>query len=58
MVFVVDDKTETVRRVPVELGIAQDGLIQVSGDLEAGSLVVIRGNERLRPDQKVRISKG
>ncbi len=55
VVFVIDDKTETVRRVPVELGIAQDGLIQVSGELKAGSRVVTRGNERLRPNQKVRV---
>ena len=55
VVFVVDEETKKVHRVPVELGIAQDGLIQVSGDLEAGSRVVVRGNERLLPGHKVRV---
>ncbi|BBO71296.1 cation efflux system (czcB-like) [Desulfosarcina alkanivorans] len=30
-----------------------DGLAAVSGDLEAGDMVVVRGNERLRPGQDV-----
>jgi RND family efflux transporter MFP subunit len=42
-----------VRLVPVELGVAEGGLIQMKGDLAAGESVVVEGNERLRPGQEV-----
>lgn len=45
------------KAVPVEVrpGTAQDGLVAVSGGLQAGEPVVIRGNERLRPGQPVQV---
>lgn len=54
-VFVVDRSSKqavesgvgVVRKVFVELGVAQDGMIQVKGDLSDGQLVVVVGNERL-----------
>jgi len=55
-VFVIDDEEveqPTVQLVPVTLGIADAGLIQVEGDLMAGQLVVVRGNERLKDGQSV-----
>ncbi|QDV22414.1 efflux RND transporter periplasmic adaptor subunit [Aureliella helgolandensis] len=59
-VFVVEmersGETGTVRKVPVELGIAMEGLIQVTGDLSAGDLVVVLGNERLIPNSQVRVT--
>ena len=60
IVFVVvpatgQDNTTTVKAVPVTLG-NSDGLsIEVRGDITAGQEVVIKGNERLRPQQAVRI---
>ncbi len=55
-VWVVDG--DTVRPVPVQLGIAVDALIQVIADLKEGQKVVVRGNERLfRPGQRVRIRR-
>ena len=42
--------------VPVLLGVADGSLIQVTGALKAGQKVVIRGNERLRPGQEVKIT--
>jgi len=42
----------------VETGIAGDHLIEVKGDINAGDLIVIRGNERLRPQQKVFMQEG
>ena len=45
--------TGIVRAVPVRLGISDDSLIQVEGDLRADQLVVIRGNERLKDGQKI-----
>jgi multidrug efflux pump subunit AcrA (membrane-fusion protein) len=41
----------TARPVPVTLGISTGDLIQVDGQLRAGQLIVVRGNERLRPGQ-------
>ena len=40
--------------VPVQLGVADKGYIQVTGQLQAGQDVVVQGNERLRPNAKVR----
>lgn len=55
-VFAVDKRTKKVRSVPVTLGVADGGLIQVDGDLKAGDTVVVRGNERLRDGQEISIS--
>ena len=44
--------------VPVKKGQAQGGLVVVEGDLKPGEPVVVEGNERLRPGQRVRIIKG
>lgn len=42
----------------VKPGIHTDGLVEVSGELEAGMDVVTQGNERLLPGQAVRILNG
>lgn len=41
--------------VPVEKGQAYDGRVVVEGDVTAGEMAVVEGNERLRPGQKVSI---
>jgi multidrug efflux pump subunit AcrA (membrane-fusion protein) len=46
-----------VRKVPVELGVAVDGLIQVRGDLNESDLVVVTGNERLVDGAEVSVVK-
>lgn len=43
---------------PVKLGEAVGARVEVLGGLKAGDVVVIRGNERLRPGAPVQISKG
>lgn len=43
----------TVRPADVTLGAAVEGHVAVGGSLEPGTLVVIRGNERLRPGMRV-----
>jgi len=58
IVFVlVPDSKNSSRYVteekPVRLGVADGSLIQVTGKLTVGQLVVIEGNERLRPGQPV-----
>lgn len=50
-----DSQEAIVREVPVELGVAVGDMIQVIGDLKAGDLVVVVGNERLAPGMKVAI---
>jgi len=51
VVFVVrDDKAE---RVPVRTGLREEGLVEIEGDLGEGELVVVLGNETLRPGSPV-----
>lgn len=47
---------QTVRPVPVVLGIASGPLIQIAGDVKTGDQVVVRGNERLRPGQPIKVT--
>lgn len=47
----------TIRSVPVKLGSSSGSLVQVTGDLKADDSIVVEGNERLRPGQKVRVGK-
>lgn len=56
-VIETDPKTKqsVVRMAPVELGLSQGKYVQVTGDVKVGQQVVIRGNERLRPGQSVKI---
>ena len=53
-VVIVDQELKT-RRVSVEIGRGQDDWIAVEGQLESGEQVVIRGGERLKDGQKVRL---
>lgn len=59
-VFVVEieDRSESMgvaHERPVKLGVASEGSIQVSGDIDDGDIVVVVGNERLFDGAKVRI---
>jgi RND family efflux transporter MFP subunit len=47
-----DSKAENI---PVQVGIASGDLVEVSGNLNPGDDVVIRGSERLRPGQDVKV---
>jgi membrane fusion protein (multidrug efflux system) len=55
-VYVVEK--QAARLVPVNTGAEHGPLIEVQGDLQAGSQVVVRGNERLRPGQPLKIVSG
>jgi len=52
-------KPGKARPVPVEVGAAVDGLIQITplGPLATGALVIVEGNERVRPGQDIVIAK-
>jgi multidrug efflux pump subunit AcrA (membrane-fusion protein) len=52
-----DAKQGKARPVPVQLGVADGNMIQVRGGLQTGQLVVVQGNERLRPGQDVQIQR-
>lgn len=53
-VFIVDDDNRA-QRIRVTTGIGSGEWIEVNGPIQAGDKVVIRGNERLRPGQEVRV---
>ena len=53
VVFVV--KGDTVFSVPVGMGEAYGQRIEVIGEIAPGQMVVVQGNERLRPGQKVMV---
>lgn len=55
-VYVISDDNKA-QRITVKTGVANHTLIEVSGNLEAGDQVVIRGGERLRSGQEVVIKK-
>lgn len=48
----------TAEAVYVKTGIANDMLIEVTGDINVGDKIVVRGNERLLPQQQVNIQQG
>lgn len=52
-----EGETGKVAPVPVATGVADGRMIQISGPLEAGQLVVVQGNERLRPGQDVTVQR-
>ena len=54
MVFVVDN--DTVRAVTVRTGRAMGSRVEVQGELGEGDSVVVRGNERLTPGQRVTVA--
>lgn len=56
-VFVVDSE-QKAKKVMVTTGIGTGDQIEVNGDLTDGNIVIIRGNERLRPGQSVSIMEG
>ncbi len=51
------DSTASVLRIPVVLGVAKGSYVQVEGDLKPDQLVITKGNERIRPDQDVKIAQ-
>jgi len=55
VVFVIEDGRAKMRNVRLGEGIG--GRFEVLSGLNPGDLTVVRGNERLRPDQKVAARK-
>ncbi|MFT5425983.1 MAG: multidrug efflux system membrane fusion protein [Gammaproteobacteria bacterium] len=50
-------ENNTADAVSVKTGIANDHLIEVIGNITQGDKIVVRGNERLRPQQQVKIQE-
>jgi RND family efflux transporter MFP subunit len=60
LLFVIEGASESgqagkVVPLPVAVGVADGGLIQITGPLKPGQLVVVQGNERLQPGADVTI---
>lgn len=53
--FVYVVKNGTAQPIPVSTGQAYENLIEVTGPVQPGQPVIIRGNERLQPGQPVRV---
>jgi RND family efflux transporter MFP subunit len=49
----MDPKAQAAMPVYVQIGAADRGMFEVKGNIQAGSLVVVQGNERLSPGQGV-----
>lgn len=56
-VVLFDAATNTGVQVPVEVIATAADRVLVRGDIPAGARAIVRGNERLRPGQPVRIGK-
>ncbi len=56
LVHVVTNGAVSVR--PVTVGVAVGSRFEIVGGLSQGDIVVVRGNERLRDGQKVRVDQG
>lgn len=48
----------TAEQVEVRAGAARDALVEVTGELNPGDKVIVRGAERLSPGQSVRVVEG
>ncbi len=55
-VFIIDQENKA-QQVTVTVGISENELVEIIGDVKAGDKVVIRGAERLRPGQLVNIKQ-
>lgn len=52
-IFVVND--EKAHLIPVKKGQAYDGYVVIEGKISEGQLAIVEGNERIQPEQEVRI---
>ena len=56
VVFVIEERKARIRRI--RLGEAVGGRFEVLEGVKAGDMAVVRGNERLREGQRVRVRGG
>jgi RND family efflux transporter MFP subunit len=47
-VFVIKKDAGIAKRVPVQVGVERDSLIEVFGDLQAGNIVLLKGSEEVK----------
>ncbi len=55
-VFMIDDES-IARKIPVEIGAGQGDFIAITGDIEEGEQVIVRGAERVKEGQAVKLNK-
>ena len=47
------DKENTVKKVPVEIGLRKKGIVEIKSGLEDGDTVVAEGLKKTRPNGKI-----
>ena len=48
------DKENTVKKVPVEIGLRKKGIVEIKSGLETGDKVVAEGLKKTRPNGKIK----
>ena len=48
------DKENTVKKVPVEIGLRKKGIVEIKSGLEDGDTVVAEGLKKTRPNGKIK----
>ena len=48
------DKENTVKKVPVEIGLRKKGIVEIKTGLEDGDTVVAEGLKKTRPNGKIK----
>ncbi len=52
-VFVVKNEANKIKRVPVQIGVTQDTLVEVFGNLNAGDPILLKGSEEVKEGTKI-----
>lgn len=47
-VFVIKTKNNITKRVPVQIGVVKDSLVEIFGNLQAGDTIIHKGNEEIK----------
>lgn len=52
-VFVVKNEEQKTRRIPVQIGVTKDTLVEVFGNLNAGDQILLKGSEEVKEGTKI-----
>lgn len=52
-VFVIKNENGSTKRIPVQMGVVKDSLVEVFGDLAAGDNVLLKGSEEIKEGIKI-----
>lgn len=57
-VFVLKNKNNLIKRIPVQTGVSKDSLIEVFGDLQTGDKILLKGSEEIKEGIKIETTIG